>query len=115
MFKFFGMKTNYKERVVDNYKNGDLIVDTAAVTDADQPYETGIQHPSYNNNKWVIVELYDTKEEAQTGHDKWVKTMTQDVIPSKLTDVSTCEIIKFAKSLGINLNEVYDKIEKGDK
>jgi hypothetical protein len=80
--------------IVDDYEQGDLVVDTVAVNDATEPYETGIRHPKYNNGKWVIVETYNTKELAQVGHDKWVAVMTAETLPTKLMDRSTAAIAK---------------------
>jgi hypothetical protein len=94
MFNFFEMMGNYEQRKVANFEKGDLVVDTAAVTDADKPYETGIQHPAYNAGEWVIVELYDTKEEAQKGRNRWVKKMTGKKMPKELRDVSTAGTAK---------------------
>lgn len=93
MFDFFSMADNYEERKVARYdgKNG-LCVDTALVTDSEKDYETGITHPSYNEGSWVIVELYDTEEEAKAGHDIWVKRMTGKKLPGQLKDVSSCTI-----------------------
>ena len=100
MFKFFDMMGNYEERKVDRYETEDLIVDTCAVNDSAEPYETAIEHPAYNNGKWVVVEMYDSKEEAQRGHDKWVKLMTAKELPTELKDVSTAEIANLCDALG---------------
>jgi len=96
MFGFMDMYGNYEQRKVDNFtdKEKGIFVDTCMVTDSSQPYETAIEHPKYNRGKMIIVEMYDTKEEAQTGHDKWVKTMTGKNLPKTLKDVSSCEIAK---------------------
>jgi len=102
MFNFLSMVDNYEDRLVDNFTQGDLVVDTAAVTDSKQPYETGIEHPKYNGGELVIVELYDTKEEAQVGHDKWVKIMTAKKLPKELKNVSSCEIAEAIDSLNGN-------------
>lgn len=93
MFNFFSMAGNYEQRKVDNFEgdNG-LVVDTVAVTDSRKSYETGILHPAYNGGDWVIVDLYDTKKEAQAGHDKWVAIMTAEKLPEKLVDVSSAEV-----------------------
>ena len=69
MFNFLFMD-EYKNRVVDNYKGDGFTVDTASVNDGNHPYETGIEHTEYNDGAWIIVEAYDTKEDAQIGHDK---------------------------------------------
>lgn len=92
MFDFFNMAYNYEARAIARFEQGDVIIDTCAVIDAAQPYETGVSHPAYNDGDWVIVELYDTKEEAQTGHDKWVETMTAAELPESLCDVSSASI-----------------------
>lgn len=92
MLDFFDMMGNYELRAVARFEQDGLVIDTCAVTDAAQPYETGICHPSYNDGKWIIVELYDTREEAQIGHDKWVKTMTANELPKWLQDVSSAAI-----------------------
>lgn len=80
----------YEEREVDRYEDGDLFIDTCAVPDAAQPYETAVEHPRYNNGEMVIVEMYDTKKEAQKGHDRWVAKMTRGELPTALIDVSSC-------------------------
>jgi len=114
LFDFLLDADNYEERKVANYedKKTGLIVDTCAVFDSEQPFETGICHPLYNNGNWIIVELYDTGEKAQKGHDKWVKKMTADFLPKTLKDISSCEVAKIAISQGINLNKSYKKGEK---
>jgi len=93
MFDFFNMSDNYEQRKVDNYKDGELVIDTCSVNDSDEPFETGICHPKYNDGKWVIVEMYSNKKEAKLGHKRWIKTMTNS-LPKELKDVSTSEIKK---------------------
>jgi len=61
MFDFFNMMDTYEGRKVDNFKNEDTEVDTCSVTDGSKEYETAVAHYQYNNNKWVIVQSYDTK------------------------------------------------------
>lgn len=95
LFDFFSMANNYEERKVDRFQKDGVIIDTCAVTDSDQPYETGISHPQYNGGNWVIVELYSDKEKAQEGHKKWVEKMTSENLPDELEDVSTAEIAEF--------------------
>lgn len=92
MFDFIGMADTYEERAIDRHKKDGLLVDTCAITDSDQPYETAVAHPLYNDGKIVIVEMYDDIESAQTGHDKWVKTMTEGELPVELCDVSSCGV-----------------------
>lgn len=64
MFEFLSMIGDYEDRKVARYKNGDVFVDTCRVTDSDQPYETAVIHPAYNNNHLIVVEMYNSKEEA---------------------------------------------------
>ena len=102
MFSFMSMANNYEERKVDRYEADGLIIDTCAVTDSDQPYETGVSHHAYNNGDWVIVELYPTREAAQAGHKKWVEKMTAKELPKSLVDVGTAEVKKLGEALGVD-------------
>jgi transposase len=99
MFDFLTMAP-YEQRKVANFTQGELTVDTCAVSDSRQPYETAVCHPKYNDGRWVIVEMYDTKEQAQKGHERWVKTMTAPELPAMLKDVSTAGIAEFCDDLG---------------
>lgn len=85
--------TNVRHEV-GQFDEDDIFVDTCSVNDAEQPFETAVAHPRYNDSKLVIVELYATEEEAKKGHDKWVKTMTAKDLPTTLKDVSTAETAK---------------------
>ena len=100
LFGFMDMVGTYEQRKVDRYEKNGLIIDTAFVTDSDQPYETAVARPEQNNGDWVIVEAYDTKEEAQIGHDKWVKKMLSKKLPETLKDVSICESAKLCRMWG---------------
>ena len=104
----FEMMFNYEERKVTRYEQDNLIIDTCAITDSDQPYETAVAHPSYNDGNFIIVELYKTKEEAQIGHDKWVKIMTSENLPTVLKDESSSEIKKFACSI-TDIETIFEK------
>lgn len=103
MFDFFGMAGNYEARKVDSYnddKTG-LFISTARVTDGKQPFETAVGHPDYRDDgKLVIVEAYDTKAEAQRGHDKWLRLMTTEPLPDKLVDCCNAGLADFASALG---------------
>jgi hypothetical protein len=92
MFNFMSMMNNHEDRKVDRYNGDDFFVSTVMVTDSRQPFETAVCHPLYNNNDIVIVELYDTKEEAQEGHNKWVEIMTLPKLPPELRDVSSASV-----------------------
>ncbi len=100
LFDFIQDAENYDDRKVDRYESGDLIVDTAGVSDGEQPYETAVAHPRYNSGKWVIVEAYSTKVEAQTGHERWVRVMTDPQLPTVLTDCLNSEISRLISVTG---------------
>ncbi len=85
---------------IDKYEEGDLFISTARNTDSQHPFETAVSHPKYNNNALVIVAEYDTKEEAQEGHDKWVRIMTAPELPAELRDVSTAGIAELCEAVG---------------
>ena len=100
----FGMSNfdNYEDRKVANttvIANGKSAeIDTCRVMDTSQPYETGVHHPDYNENKWIIVEQYDTEYAAQVGHDKWVGIMENP--PIELVDVSDSSAALLANAFG---------------
>ncbi len=102
IFRLAGMIGNAEERRVATYKKNGLFVDTCLVTDSDKPYETAVAHPAYNKGKMIIVELYDTKEEAKKGHDKWLKRMTTGKLPETLRDTSTAVAAGFCDIGGKN-------------
>jgi len=89
LFDLFSMEGNYEQRKVDCFKKGKLRIDTAEVYDSNQPYETAVSYPSYNDGLWIIVEQYNTIGEAREGHKAWVNKMN-DKLPEELKDVSTC-------------------------
>ena len=93
MFNYLSMAFNYESRSVARFtKNDELIVDTCMVTDSAQPYETAVAHKAYGNGRWIVVEMYNSKEEALTGHNKWVSKMTAKELPESLYDVSSAYI-----------------------
>ncbi len=89
MFGFEDMEDNYGDRKVENTNVGLAEIDTCAVTDSQQPFETGIKHPRYNDGEWVAVEMYDNKEEAVAGHSKWCNYFKNGKLPPSLRDVSS--------------------------
>lgn len=104
MFGFLDMLTgpSYEHRKVGRWDNeaGDQMVSTAAVTDGREPYETAFMHPDYNDGKMVIVECYSTREAAEEGHARWVKTMTHGPLPNRLIDCANAEVAQFLNALG---------------
>lgn len=108
MFNIYDMINSYKERLVENTRINDAIIDTCRVMDAEKPYETAIKHPSYNNNEWIIVQEYDTIEEAKKGHREWVLKFTNS-LPDKLIDVSTSTIAKLDSFFRINRKTSFNR------
>ena len=111
LFGFFSMANDYEQRAVarhDDAHSG-LIIDTCRITDSAHNYETGIVHPLYNDGKWVIVEVYDTAEEARSGHDKWLKVMTATKLPDRLFDVGTAAVKELAEAFGADYSGGYER------
>jgi hypothetical protein len=104
MFNFLDMRDNYDSRKVDNtVLDGSTTIDTCYVNDGSKPYETGISSPKYNHGMWVIVENYNTKEDAQKGHNKWVGIMSCDKLPEKLVDCNNSMVQQFSALFGDDL------------
>lgn len=51
------------------------VVSTIKAADGDRPYETAVLDTRYNTS-FIVVEAYDTAEEAVKGHDHWVSVMS---------------------------------------
>ena len=110
MFNFIPMLGNYDTRRVERHDDGDLIISTAYVTDGSHPYETAVAHPDYNEGSFVIVESYDSKEDAEQGHVRWIDTMTNEPLPDKLVDCANSGISQLA--LAVGCDEFYRQEEK---
>ena len=92
MFNFFSMADNYDERKIANSVAGEAEIDTCYVNDGSHDYETAIAHPSYNGGQWIIVEAYDTPDQAKDGHYKWVNIMSANNLPEYLDDCQNAMI-----------------------
>jgi len=82
---------NYNERLVarDDKLDPDeipFILDTVAVDDREWAYETAIQHPKFNDNEWIVIRGYDTKEEAKEGHEELITYYLMNR-PAFITDI----------------------------
>ena len=98
---------SYEQRKVANTEVDGGVVDTVAVSDCPKPYETGINHPAYNNGQWIIVDYYTTRAQAEKGHKRWVKLMRKK--PESLSDINECNIETLAKILGTTTRGVYKR------
>lgn len=105
LFDWVGMMSNYEARKVARFEEGDLLISTARVTDSTHPFETAVGHPSYNQGELVIVELYETRADAEAGHARWVKTMTAPKLPASLQDVSTCDVARCLDAVAAAVNK----------
>ena len=76
MFDFLDMIDTYEYRKVDRFDSDEFTVDTALVTDREQPYETAIAHKDFNDGEWIVLGWRRTKEEAQKFHDEMVAYYT---------------------------------------
>jgi hypothetical protein len=102
-FLFMQPKPIARFELPDLFGRQGLIIDTCGgMTDSLHSYETGVAHPEYNDGDWVIVESYDTENDARDGHEKWVKIMTADSLPAELMDISTSTIANMCETVGGN-------------
>jgi hypothetical protein len=79
------------------FQGDDVSVVTCEVDDAPDPYETSVRHPEYNDERWVIVEVYRLQDDAVAGHEKWVRIITESP-PDQLVDVGESLIAKLLDS-----------------
>jgi len=102
VFGFLNMANNYEFRKVGRWESddGEYFVSTVMVSDGEFDYETAIKHPDYNNGEIVIVDKYNTKEEALAGHSKWLDHVNIGPMPNKI-GVVNCFLSEIAESLGV--------------
>lgn len=95
----------YEDRKVDVFQDNEkkIFISTAKVNDGFKPFETAVSYPDYDGGKLIIVESYNTKEEAQQGHNKWIKVMTSEVLPDFLVDCCNTLVSQMYKDAGGNL------------
>ena len=107
MFEFLDMLGTYEQRKVARWEDAatQVVIDTCAVTDSDQPYETGIER---GGHPWVIVQTYVSKKKAQQGHDAWVALAKQGKLPRQLKHGGSATLAKMVVRLGGNLDEKVD-------
>lgn len=100
---FLSMMDNYDERKVERYDDKDgRMVSTAAVTDGKHPYETAIEHSEYAKGNMIIVEAYNTREEAVAGHARWVTTITKGPLPKEIKDCLNSGVSQLSSAAGNN-------------
>lgn len=77
-----------KNGEVLNSKVGDYTIDSCYTFD--EGYETAIWK---GNNRMIIVERYDTKEEMADGHNRWCEFCKEN--PKEVFSVQMGEVLKF--------------------
>ena len=110
--KISSMMGYYEDLKVARFEADGLIVDTIAVYDSTNPFETAISHKAYNDSDWVIVEEYATREAAMVGHQRWVDTMVAGPLPPMLKDVSASEAARLLSSF---TSEAWREVSRNDE
>ena len=90
MFGWLDMVGNHEQRKVANDKTEDFVLDTCLVTDRDWTYETAIAHKDFNGGYWIVLDGFDSKEDAAEMHKEWFRIFTTNC-PEKITDFYTLE------------------------
>lgn len=92
-YKDMAIGNNYWRDGALTTEIGDIIIDTImTVFDTGLP-ETGIKR---KGSDWIIVEQYETLEQAIKGHDKWIESVKSNP-NQKFIDINILE--------GIDVNE----------
>lgn len=85
MVKQIGIDSLREEALNWEDKKRKIIVDTCEAFDMYE-WETGIERKK-QEGKWVIVEQYESKEEAIIGHKKWIDKIKKNP-KVKLEDIN---------------------------
>lgn len=86
IFDFLNDIGNYESRKVMREDLPEGFVSTCFVSDGKQPFETAISHKEWDNGKLVIVQAYDTMEEAALAHLEWVEKFKNKDFPDEIFD-----------------------------
>ncbi len=75
-------------------------------------YLTAVSHEDYNKNpgrgigrgrnrgEWIVAERYNSLEEAQAGHLRWISTLTAGSLPAEVMDSGNSEWAQAKDALG---------------
>lgn len=99
-------QASYEERCVGRYEDENILISTASVAGSWKPFETALAHPSYNDGELIILESYDTKEDAKAGHDRWESVVKTNTLPDCLTETINSE---FKNAMVNGIPNVYAK------
>lgn len=100
--EILAMVGNYESRSVGYWcseLDKSCMLSTALVTDGVKPFESAMAHPSYNGGQIIILEAYDTKEQAQAGHEKYLAIAKADGWPDEITERNNSEVGLLLESL----------------
>ena len=96
---------------IARFNRGEILVSTiynGRPAEVGAQYETGVSHPQYRGGAIIIVEEYETEQQAEQGHEGWVAAMTSDTLPPQLEDVSLLgTLIQFLA--GDDMGHVYER------
>lgn len=93
MFNFLLDIGNYANRVVarTEFEKEEVIFSTCSVSDGSKPFETAMRNLEYHDG-FVVLEAYNTKEEAEKGHTKWIELYVTNSLPDTVEDCCNGEI-----------------------
>lgn len=114
MFDFLKYKDNYDQKKIarDEWDFGYL--STVRVSDGRKPIETALSHPLYNDGNLIIVDCYDTEEEALVGHNAWKEKIVNNNIPDAIVDCCNSELSRVSSEMFEDYNTVFER-KKEDK
>ena len=72
---------------IARYETSSTLVSTILAPDTNK-YETCILDSKYNNGQAIVVQEYETEEEALIGHNNWVLKI-RETSPEIIVDVSS--------------------------
>lgn len=103
MFGFINDMGNLEARKVEQWHSDDgmRMVSTVRVSDGAKPFETAFEHPEYNDGGMIIVEAYETREDALAGHGRWLKIMLDGPLPDEITDCCNAECAQLGEAFGM--------------
>mgnify|MGYP001606919305 CR=1 FL=1 len=93
---FGGMlfQDNYAERCVANTVKNEFEVDTTYEQDTGY-FELAFSSPHYNDNYWIVVSEYATREEALIAHNEFVSLLDENGLPEAIKDIHCDEVFVY--------------------
>lgn len=87
-------------------------LDTIMVKGEDniKPYETALSHLYYNEGMWVILETYDTRDQAIEGHKKWLE-IVKTKPPSLVGTINSVTLSVLSALANVSAEMVFPRID----